>query len=191
MTQPITPKHAATITQVAHGRLTRICTSTQPAVQALHNCQPGFPSGGDGGRSGSGHSDPTARIALEGDQVKDTLEEVTDLFLTLNRVTDRLSVLIPNWANDNQGWQDQLRTDAAAKLNDEHNWCMSHQRANIMEPARTKGSRLCRRCELDRSEIGGDPPVWLIEKRHRGGRISTMDMARAKKEAKGKRKGKR
>jgi len=194
MTRPITPGHADGINHAVTARMDRITRTTPAAIKALHDSQPGFPSGGDGGRSGGGHSDPTARIALEGDPVKDTLEEVTRLFCDLDRITDRLATLMPNWANDNQRWEEARRTEAAAKLNDDHNWCQAHMRAGIMEPARTKGSRLCRRCELDRTDLDGDPPVWLIEKRHRGQRISTIDMANAKREVRttGKaKKGKR
>ena len=115
MTRPITPGHADGINHAVTARMDRITRTTPAAIKALHDSQPGFPSGGDGGRSGGGHSDPTAHIALEGDPVKDTLEEVTRLFCDLDRITDRLATLMPNWANDNQRWEEARRTEAAER----------------------------------------------------------------------------
>ena len=188
MTRPITPKHAEAVAKAAKMRITnRIAPHSAKALACLHDNQPGFPSGGDGPR-GSGHSDPTAALALSDDQARNVLEEVTHLFRELDRVTDRLAVVVPSWANANEKWQEALRTEAASKLNDDHNWCQAHQAAGLLEHARSPGARLCRRCEADKAEIGADPPVWIIEKRHNGRYITTIDMARAKREAKAARK---
>lgn len=191
MSRPIEPNRADAIAKAAQQRLVnRVVKHAGKAVAALHDNQPGFPSGGDGPR-GSGHSDPTAALALSDDQARNVLEEVTHLFRELDRVTDRLAVVVPSWANANEKWQESLRTEAASKLNDDHNWCQAHQRAGLLEPARTKGSRLCRWCDDHARELKADPPVWMIEKRHNGRAITTIDMAKAKREAKAKRKGKK
>lgn len=188
MSRPIEPNRADAIAKAAQQRLVnRVVKHAGKAVAALHDNQPGFPSGGDGPR-GSGHSDPTAALALSDDQARNVLEEVTHLFRELDRVTDRLAVVVPSWANANEKWQESLRTEAASKLNDDHNWCQAHQAAGLLEHARSPGARLCRRCEADKAEIGADPPVWIIEKRHNGRYITTIDMARAKREAKAARK---
>ena len=192
MTQPIAPKHAQAIAKASQQRLAnRITTNTHAAIAALHDNQPGYPTGGDGTRSGGGHSDPTANLAMADDQARNVLEEVTRLFCDLDRITDRLAVLVPSWANANEKWQESLRTEAAAKLGDEHNWCQAHQAAGLLEAARSPGARLCRRCEADKAELGADPPVWIIEKRHNGRYITTIDMAKAKREAKAARRRKR
>lgn len=192
MTRPIAPNTAEAISRAATIRISRIAKLARPAVQQLHDCQPGYPTGGDGGRSGGGHSDPTANLALSDDPTRAVLEEVTRLFTDLERVTDRLCVLVPNWANANEKWQDSLRTEAASKLNDEHNWCAAHQRAGFMEPARHAGGVLCESCQGLSRDIGGDPPPWLLELKERR-RLNTMDIAKAKREVKtrGKRRKKR
>lgn len=192
MTRPIAPKHAQAIAKASQQRLAnRITANTHAAIAALHDNQPGYPTGGDGTRSGGGHSDPTANLAMADDQARNVLEEVTRLFCDLDRITDRLAVLVPSWANANEKWQESLRTEAAAKLGDEHNWCASHQRAGLLEPAQYANGVQCRWCKDYSRDLGGDPPDWMIEKHDRGKPITTMDMAKAKRDLKAKRKGKR
>lgn len=163
-------------------RIARINTHAPRALTNLHDAQPGIPATGDG-RRGSGHSDPTATLALGYDQARDILDEVARLIHTLDVTTARLEHLIRNWAGPTDKWRKALATEAALVAGGDHNLCAAHQAAGLTEDARTPNSRLCRRCELDRGDIGADPPVWMVLKRHNGGRISTIDMARAQREA--------
>jgi len=39
---------------------------------------------------------------------------------------------------------------------------------------------LCKWCGDRAKELGGDPPTWMVTKRHRGERVSSADMERAK-----------
>lgn len=193
MTQPIAPGRGYVLATAFAKRALRIARHASPAISALHDAQPGIRSTGDGPSGRGGHSDPTGDMACNDhpDPARAVLDEVTALFTTVDTASARLDHLLRNWAGPSQKWRKALATEAAAKLNDEHNWCAAHQQAGLLEPARTPGSRLCQRCQLDRGEIGADPPVWMIEKRHRGRSITTIDMATAKREAKATRKRKR
>lgn len=186
----LTPNRmTGTIAAIA-ARVARINTHAPRALANLHDAQPGIPAASDG-RRGSGHSDPTANLALGHDPARDTLDEIATLIATLDASTARLDHLVTNWAGPSDKWRQALATEAALATGGDHNLCAAHQQAGLLEPARTPGSRLCQRCQLDRGEIGADPPVWMIEKRHRGRSITTIDMAKAKREAKATRKRKR
>lgn len=195
MSKPITPGRAHVLAKAFELRVGRILKHSNPAVRSLHDNQPGFPQSGYEG-SGSaaragGHSDPTGDLAFAPDPARDVLDEVSALFATIDHATIRLDHLLRNWAGPSDKWRDALATEAAAKLNDEHNWCHTHQQAGIMEPARTSGSRLCERCEKDRRMLGADPDVAWIEMRQRR-RPNTKDVAGFKQRRKaGKRRGKR
>lgn len=191
MTHHLGAKQAQAIAAAAQVRTTRIAAHTTQAIRALHDAQPGYPAAGAERGAKGGHADPTADLALSDDHTRNTLDEVTGLYRDLERITDRLDVLTANWGGANTRWRSALRTEAAAALANEHNWCAAHQTAGLMEPTRHAGGRLCRRCEEDRRTLGVDPPTWMIEKRHNGRSITTIDVARAKREAKARRKRKR
>lgn len=193
MTQPIAPGRGYVFATVFAKRALRIAHHASPAISALHDAQPGIRSTGDGPSGRGGHSDPTGDMATTGhpDPARAVLEEVTALFATLDTASARLDHLLRNWAGPSQKWRKALATEAAAELNDEHNWCRSHGRAGVMEPAEYANGAQCRWCKDYSRDLGADPPVWMIEKHDRGKRITTADMTRAKREAKSKRKRKR
>lgn len=189
---PITPGRAHTLTRVVEKRAVRMARHANRALRALHDAQPGYRSGGDGQPSGrGGHSDPTGDLAFHPDPARQALDEVTELFATLDHATMRLDHLLRNWAGPSRKWQDALSSEAAEQLNNEHNWCRSHARAGVMEPAEYPNGNQCRWCKDYARDLNGDPPVWMIEKHDRGKRITTADMTRAKRETKTKRKRKR
>lgn len=193
MTQPIAPSRGYVFATVFAKRALRIAHHASPAIRALHDAQPGIRSTGDGPSGRGGHSDPTGDMATTGhpDPARAVLDEVTALFATLDTASARLDHLLRNWAGPSQKWRKALAIEAAAELNDEHNWCRSHGRAGVMEPAEYANGAQCRWCKDYSRDLGADPPVWMIEKHDRGKRITTADMTRAKREAKSKRKRKR
>ncbi len=176
----------ATIT----ARITHINAHAPRALANLHDAQPGIPGAGDG-RRGSGHSDPTATLALGRDQARDVLAEVGTLVHTINTTTARLDHLIRNWHGPTGKWRDALATEAAIAIGGDHNLCAAHRAAGLTEDARTRTGRLCHRCQRDRDEIGADPPEWMVIKRHNGRQITTIDMAKAKREARRPKRKKR
>lgn len=195
MSKPITPGRAHVLAKAFELRVARMVKHSAPAVRSLHDNQPGFPQSGYEG-SGSaaragGHSDPTGDLAFAPDPARDVLEEVSALFATIDHATIRLDHLLHNWAGPSPKWRDALATEAASKLDDHGNWCVTHQQVASLERTRRDGGRLCRWCEDVARDIGGDPPSWLVDKRTRGAKITTQDIARAKRERKAKRKGKR
>lgn len=193
MTQPIAPSRGYVFATVFAKRALRIAHHASPAIRALHDAQPGIRSTGDGPSGRGGHSDPTGDMATTGhpDPARAVLDEVTALFATLDTASARLDHLLRNWAGPSQKWRKALAIEATAELNDEHNWCRSHGRAGVMEPAEYANGAQCRWCKDYSRDLGADPPVWMIEKHDRGKRITTADMTRAKREAKSKRKRKR
>lgn len=185
---PISPGRAHVTAKAFELRVKRIVKHSNPALRSLHDNQPGYPSSGcDGSRSGGGHSDPTGDLAFSDDPARAVLEEVTHLFHTIDHATIRLDHLLRNWAGPSTKWREALATEAASKLNDEHNWCQAHARAGIMEPARTKDGRLCHRCEKDRATLGADPDErWLntgLIRRH-----NTKDVREFKQRRKSKKR---
>ena len=197
MSKPITPGRAHVFARAFELRVTRIVKHSRTAVASLHDNQPGIRSASDGPSGRGWHSDPAGDLAvdqLDGhrpDPARAALDEVSALFATVDDATIRLDHLLRNWAGPSTKWRDALATEAAAKLNDEHNWCRSHSRAGVMEPAEYANGAQCRWCKDYSRDLGADPPVWMIEKHDRGKRITTADMTRAKREAKSKRKRKR
>lgn len=171
-------------------RVTRINTHAPKALANLHDAQPGIRAAGDG-RRGSGHSDPTATLALGYDQARAVLDEVGTLIHAINTATARLDHLIANWHGPTDKWRDALATEAAIAAGGDHNLCAAHRAAGITEDARTRTGRLCHRCQRDRDEIGADPPPWMVIKRHNGRQITTMDMAKAKRESRQRKRKKR
>lgn len=192
MTQPISPGRAHTLTRVVEKRAVRMARHANRALRSLHDAQPGFRSGGDGQPTGrGGHSDPTADLAFNPDPARAALEEVTQLFATLDAVTVRLDHLLRNWAGPSKKWQDALASEAAEHLGDDRGWCIDCRSAGTMTPARTENAARCRWHEDIHRDLGAPAPRWLTDRHLQGRRISTEDIARAKRERKKRRKAKR
>lgn len=192
MTKAIPPGRAHTLARAFEIRITRIRRHTNPAIRALHDNQPGYPSTNtDGGRGGGGHSDPTGNLAFAPDPARATLDEVSTLFDTIDQATIRLDHLLRNWAGPSKKWQDALASEAAEHLGDDRGWCIDCRSAGTMTPARTENAARCRWHEDIHRDLGVPAPQWLTDRHLQGRRISTEDIARAKRERKKRRKAKR
>lgn len=187
MTSLIPPGRAHSQAQAWSPLLKRIQRNIAAAVRSIHDNQPGYPSQSDSRGGKGGHSDPTSNLAFADDPAREAGEEVTALVGRITTDLQRLEKLASNWSGPSDRYREVLATDAAAKLDDEGSWCQAHQRAGSLERTRRDNGRLCRWCEDVRRDIGGDPPVWLVEKRAQGRKITEADVARAKRERKGKR----
>ena len=163
----------------------------------LEQAQPGYPSGGDNGRSVKGdHSDRTGDMASRrlDDGVEPCTRDLNELDAACARIAKDVTLvadIIRRWpARPNPDWAKALRDEAAASLNTSTDrWCASHLAVGSMEPTRTGGSRLCRWCEdLARTLKVSEPPAELVEKLARGQRITTGDVDKARKALKAKRK---
>lgn len=193
MTQPITPGRGYVLATAFAKRALRIARHASPAIRALHDAQPGIRSTGDGPSGRGGHSDPTGDMATTGhpDPARAVLEEVTALFATLDTASARLDHLLRNWAGPSQKWRKALATEAAEHLGDDRGWCIDCRSAGTMTPARTENAARCRWHEDIHRDLGAPAPQWLTDRHLQGRRISTEDIARAKRERKKRRKAKR
>lgn len=140
----------------------------------------------------AGPSDPTGSAAVTGDRAAENLRllrrEVEQLQLVLHRVV-KLTAPYPT--------EHLEREFVEATPGDE--WCRSCWRdGKHCEPVarRSNGQAwykgLCRWCGQARKDLGAEPPLWLIERRHRGERVTAAMMERARQELRaGSRKGKK
>lgn len=176
----------------ANNLLTELIQHIGLAIDTLDECQPGYPTGGNDGPSGrGGHSDRTGDLATRthpdiARQARDALDHLT------NRITNDirdLDALTRRWTPPSSKWRDALATEAATTHED--TWCTSCIRVGSLTPTRTPGSRLCRWCEDMTRELTNTPPEWLVEKRRQGGRINSIDIAKAKRDARTTKKAKR
>lgn len=191
MTSLIQPGRAHSQAQAWNPLLRRIQRNIAKAVRSIHDNQPGYPTASDSRGGKGGHSDPTGELACaDGDPMRQAGEEVTTLVSRITVDLARLDKLTANHSGPSQAWRDALATEAAAGLNDEWNWCQTHERAGEMVKARSKNGRLCHTCEKDKAMLGGDPDEpWIeIGKRRRH---NTKDARDYELRQKTKRKGKR
>ena len=167
------------------------------AITTLDECQPGYPTGGnDGPTSQGGHSDRTGDLAartLDGypDQARrdrDDLDHLTSRIA--NDIRDAHNIA-RRWTPPTALWRDALATEAATQPHTDDNWCSSCIRVGSLTPRRDAGGSLCRWCQDMTREVGGEPPTWLVEKRRQGGRINSMDTAKAKRDIRTAKKTKR
>jgi hypothetical protein len=185
-----------------HARLTAakaLLTATLPKLRGtfdvLHEHQPGYPTGGNGGSSKGDHSDRTGDTARRNidkgpDRAARDLDDLDRICARIARdVTELASIIRRNPRRPNPEWSKALRTEAAATLNDTTNWCAAHLAVGSMEPTRRPDGRLCRWCEdLARELKMPEPPAELVDKRARGQRITNRDIADVLKARKAKRK---
>lgn len=190
-TKPMSPKFALARHRTTMQLMALIDPKLAKAVDMLADSQPGYPSAGDGMSSGGGHSDPTATLALAPDQARTDQDRLNMLVARIARDVKELDNVVRCWQPPGAKWREVLETDAASRLNDDGSWCETHRRANNLERTRRDGGRQCRWCEDVTRDLGFDPPLWLVEKRIQGRKITNQDLARAKREHKTKRKGKR
>lgn len=186
------PKSTQRVRLTAAGHLlVRLTQSIGGALDALDDSQPGFPSGGEGGPSSLGdHSDRTGDLAartLDGfpDQARADLDHLDMLCRRICDDIAKASDIARRWSPPTELWRDALATEAASHLTDADAWCRSCLRVGSIQPRRSGGTGdLCRWCQDMTREIGGMPPEWLVEKRRQGGRITTIDVGRARQERK-------
>lgn len=188
MTHAPLGKHQAQL--AASASLVAIIAKRLPvAWQMLQECQPGYPSGGDGGRSSGSVSDRTGNLATT-DQVDVARRDLDDL----DRLLQRLAVvvvdvadIVSRWQPPSRLWREALSTEASAGFTS--NDCRSCLRVGVLTPRRHEGGDLCRRCQDYARDIGTEmPPEWLVDKAATGRRITTADLDRAKAETKRRRR---
>jgi hypothetical protein len=168
----------------------RLSADLPVAWQMLQECQPGYPTGGDGGGSGKGGvSDRTGNLATteRPDVARRDLEDLDHLLQRLAVVVCDAADIVRRWQPPSSQWRAALSTEAASGYVE--TWCRSHLRVQSMEPRRSEGGDLCRWCQDVARDVGADmPPEWIVEKRARGGRITAADIDRARSETKRRRK---
>jgi hypothetical protein len=191
MTQPL-KRHSARLSAAAE--LLAILQRQLPvAWQLLGECQPGYPSGGDGGPSSLGdHSDRTGNLATtsHNDVARRDLDDLDRLLVRITEDVVATADIVRRWQPPTRKWREALATEAAASYRDTD--CRSCLRVGVLTPRRHEGGSLCRRCQDYAREVGADmPPVWLVDKAATGRRITTADLDRAKAETKQRRKRRR
>jgi hypothetical protein len=154
--------------------LEHLWARTQPrvtrAIRNAHTWLDGHPTGTGSGSGGTGDRTGTlaARHATHGDPHGDLRR---DLERTISRLADLVDRLAPtNRAAAHLATQadDTCPTDC----------CESCFRdGGHRTPKRNDGGRLCRWCQDIARTIGADqPPLALVEKHHRGRRITERDI---------------
>lgn len=180
-----------------HARLTaaeHLLTATLPKLRGtftrLQQAQPGYPAGSSGRSSEGDHSDRTGNQAARHlDKGPDpATRDLTDLHAACTRIAADIVTIADitrRWpTRPNPEWAKALRTEAARDLDTlADRWCTSCLRVGTCSVRRNDSGRLCRRCQDYARDIDADmPPVWLVDKFNRGGRINTIDIAKARRE---------
>lgn len=159
----------------------------RPASQCIEDS--GWPCSGE---LLAGPSDPTGTAAVSGDRAagdhRALLAEVTKLTDLVDRLVRR-AAMYPAQAVE--------RESVEAGPGDE--WCRSCWKdSKYCTPVTIKPGTstpfyrgLCRWCGQTAKEIGGDPPTWLLEVRHRGDRINQGHIDKAKAELTARKKAKK
>jgi hypothetical protein len=141
----------------------------------------------------AGPSDPTGNAAVGGDRAAGD-------YRRLRREVEQLQVLLSRMVKTTAPYAVEHLTSEILVPTAGDDWCRSCWKDNkYCEPVsrRPNGSAwykgLCRWCGQASKELGGEPPTWLVERRHRGDRVTAGMMERARLEihARGKKKGKR
>lgn len=138
------------------------------------------------------HSDPTGTAAVSGDRAAADLADLRRLVEMHCRLMDQLHAIATRYPA-----QAQTRADVEAQPGED--WCRSCWRdRKYHEPVGRKATGvpyyrgLCRWCGQLARDLGVVlPPLELVERKHRGERITEGMVAEAKAAAKAKRKGRK
>ena len=193
MTRLTRSQHHGTLL-AAHAELTRLCRDITRAIDTLDECQPGYPSGGTDGPGGLGsHSDRTGDLAartLDGhpDQARRDRDDLDHLTRRIAGDVRDASDIARRWLPPSTKWRDALATEAATSTHADDAWCTSCLRVGSLTPRRSGGGTLCRWCQDVGREVGGELPIWLVEKRRQGGRVTQADIDRARQERPGRKR---
>jgi hypothetical protein len=182
VTQHLSPALARRKLEAAAVVLGELTDDVEAAIALLVDSQPGYPSG-DGGPRGKGAvSDRTGSLAVAPpDAARSDLDWLCRL---LDRACADLADaarIAHRWQPPSPRWREVLATEAAADLGND-GACTSHLRVQKVVPPRTAGSQLCRWCEDMKRDLGGMPPTWLVDRHDQGRRLSTLDVAKARRE---------
>lgn len=148
----------------------------------------GYSRGGAGGGRGSGVTDTTGAAVV----AREALQ--TDHALTAIAMFGRAVDLL---INADKHRADALPPSDAEPETVEDIWCVScirigwHSPRNINPKDFAQPCTRCTWCAGFRREHQFDPPEWILRKRARGGRITTIDTDKAVRDHRGKRKRKR
>lgn len=163
----------------AHHLLTLIDLSVAVALRQLADAQPGYPSGGDGTRSGGTVSDRTGNLACGGaaaDPARRARDAVADLAHRIAADMADLHRIVQAWRPPTEKWRHHLatETDHVPDLG-----CVSCRRIGTYEPRRSEGGELCRWCQDIARHLGKRlPPLELVERHAQGKRITDADLRR-------------
>lgn len=132
----------------------------------------------------SGPPDPTGNAAVSGDRAAGDLRR-------LRREVEQLQLLLGRVVKIAGAYPVEHLEREFVEATPGEDWCRSCWRDNkYCEPVsrRTNGQArykgLCRWCGQALKDLGALPPVWLVERRHRGERITAAMMERAEREIK-------
>jgi len=176
-------KHRAQL--AASASLLRLVAERLPtAWQLLQECQPGYPSGGDGANGKGSVSDRTGNLATteRPDLARRDLDDLDRLLQRLAVVVVDVSDIVRRWQPPSAQWRDALSTEAASSFRDDD--CRSCLRVGVHSPRRAEGGDLCRWCADWKRALGraGDLPVWFVELHAQGKRVTDAHVMRAKAE---------